>query len=149
MVSDPERIGLPTIGVDAPVIDLGLQADGSLEVPADFGDVGWWSGGGQPGEVEPAVLAGHVDSKDGPAVFYRLEELKAGDPVTVTGADGAAVTYRVTRSERVPKDQFPSDAVYDTTDVPEVRLVTCDGDFNRATRHYEENLVVYGRLLTE
>ena len=89
---------------------LGLDADGALEVPADFGTAGWWSGGARPGEPGPAVIAGHVDSRSGPAVFFRLGELRRGDRVTIVRADGTRARFAVERSARYPKAPLPDRA---------------------------------------
>ena len=108
----PVRVEIPSIGVRAPVIRLGLNPDRSLEVPTDFGDTGWWSGGARPGERGPAVIVGHVDSKTGPAIFYRLRELRRGDKIVVVGRDGSRVRFTVEGSEQYPKDDFPTARVY-------------------------------------
>lgn len=140
---EPARIVVPALGVDAPVIRLGLQGDGTLEVPATASEVGWWSGGTRPGTVGPAVLAGHVNLGDQRGVFARLAELTAGDRVDVAAADGTTVSYVVTRIERHPKDAFPTDAVYAMTAGPELRLITCGGDFDRSSGHYEDNVIAF------
>ncbi|WP_245900025.1 class F sortase [Geodermatophilus normandii] len=142
----PARLRVPAIGLDSGLVDLGLDATGALEAPADFATAGWYAGGPAPGDVGPAVLAGHVDSSRGPAVFARLRELTGGDEVLVDRADGSTVTFAVTRVERHPKDAFPTDAVYGPTGDAQLRLVTCGGDFDRAARSYEDNVVVFARL---
>jgi sortase (surface protein transpeptidase) len=140
---EPARIVVPALGVDAPVIRLGLQRDGTLEVPATAHEVGWWSGGTLPGTTGPAVLAGHVNLGDQRGVFARLAELAAGDRIDVADDDGTTISYVVTRVERHPKDAFPTDAVYDMTAGPELRLITCGGDFDRSSGHYEDNVIAY------
>jgi sortase (surface protein transpeptidase) len=139
----PVRVEIPSIGVRAPVIKLGLNPDRSLEVPEDFGDTGWWSGGPRPGERGPAVIVGHVDSKTGPAVFYRLRELRRGDGIVVVGRNGDRTRFTVEGSEQYPKDDFPTARVYGRTDRPTLRLITCGGDFDSSTGHYVDNTVVY------
>jgi hypothetical protein len=139
----PVRIVIPAIGVHAPVIKLGLNRDGSLEVPRRFGDTGWWSGGWRPGEPGPAVIVGHVDSHTGPAVFYRLGKLRRGDRIRVLGRNGSAATFAVRRMERHSKAQFPTAEVYGRTPGPSLRLVTCSGGFDRASGHYLENTIVF------
>jgi hypothetical protein len=141
--ADPVRVEIPGIGVAAPVIPLGLDAAGALEVPSDFATTGWWTGGPEPGEQGPAVVVGHVDSVAGPAVFHRLPELRPGDVVTVHRADGTAVDFVVDRLEQHPKAAFPTDAVYGSTDEAELRLITCGGEFDRSTRHYVDNHIVF------
>ncbi len=141
--SPPVEVTLPSIGVTSPLEHLARQADGSIAAPVDFDLAGWFEAGPQPGQPGPAVIAGHVDSTTGPAVFYRLRDLQPGDPVEVRREDGRVVTFRVTRIEQHPKDEFPSEAVYGPVPDAELRLITCGGDFNRSTGHYLDNLVVY------
>ncbi len=139
----PVRVRVPAIGVDASVGDLGLNPDRTLEVPDDVGATGWWSGGTRPGGAGPAVVVGHVDSETGPAVFYRLRDLAAGDRVELVGADGAVVNFTVDDVATVPKDAFPTAAVYGPTPAPTLRLVTCGGEFDDETEHYRSNTIAY------
>jgi sortase (surface protein transpeptidase) len=139
----PVRIEIPAIGVRAPVIRLGLNRDGSLEVPRRWGDTGWWSGGSRPGEPGPAVIAGHVDSKTGPAVFYEIPRLRRGDIVTIRRRDGSSVRFTVQGSARYAKDHFPTARVYGPTRRPALRLITCSGQFDHSTGHYLDNTVVF------
>jgi LPXTG-site transpeptidase (sortase) family protein len=143
IIADPERLRIPAIEVDAPVIDLGLTDRGGLEVPSDWDATGWWTGSAAPGHVGATVIAGHVDSRSGPAVFYRLEELTAGDEITVIGADGTEVTYAVDRIEQFPKAEFPTRDIYGPTPEPTLRLVTCGGPFDESWGHYVDNVAVY------
>jgi hypothetical protein len=138
----PDRIRIASIGVDAPLEQLGLNGSGALQVPADFQHAGWYTGGAAPGEVGPAVIAGHVDTVNGPAVFFRLRDLKAGDVVEVSRG-GTWLAFRVVGSQRFPKAQFPAADVYRPTPVPELRLITCGGDFDHSRRSYYDNIVVY------
>jgi sortase (surface protein transpeptidase) len=144
--AEPTQIRIPPIGVDAPIIPLGLRADGRIEVPADYDETGWWVDGPEPGEPGPAVILGHVDSRDGPAVFFDLRLLEPGDPISIDRRDGTTVTYLVERTEQHPKDAFPTNAVYGPTPDPVLRLVTCGGDFDRDRRSYDDNIIVYARL---
>lgn len=144
-VAEPVRVSVPRIDVDSTLARLGLAADGALETPADYGQAGWYAGGPAPGDVGPAVLVGHVDSTTGPAVFWRLRELVAGDEVLVHRADGSTARFAVTRVERHPKDAFPTDAVYGPTPDAQLRLVTCGGQFDRSQRSYRDNVVVFAR----
>jgi hypothetical protein len=139
----PVRVRIAAIGVDAPLIPLGLDVDRALEVPKRFDVAGWWSGGYRPGEPGPAVIAGHVDSKTGPAIFYRLGNLKRGDAVVVERGDGTSVRFAVQRLGHYPKTAFPTKQVYGPTGRPALRLITCSGDFDRASGHYVDNTVVY------
>jgi hypothetical protein len=139
----PARLEIPAIGVRAPVIPLGLNPDRSLEVPRRFDQTGWWTGGPRPGEPGPAVIAGHVDSTDGPAVFYRLGDLRRGAVIAVVRRDGSRARFTVQRSERYPKAHFPTARVYAPTRGPTLRLITCGGAFDHSTGHYVDNTVVY------
>jgi Sortase domain len=142
----PVRVRIAAIGVNAPLIALGLDANRALEVPERFDVAGWWSGGYRPGEPGPAVIAGHVDSKTGPAVFYRLGKLKRGDAVTVERRDGSAVRFTVREVGHYAKTAFPTKRVYGPTPRPTLRLITCSGDFDRSTGHYVDNTVVYAEI---
>jgi sortase (surface protein transpeptidase) len=142
----PVRVRVPAIGVDSELLRLGTDAAGALVPPDDFARAGWFAQGSVPGDVGPAVVAGHVDSVDGPAVFSRLRDLEPGHEVLVDRADGTTVRFSVTAVGRYPKDDFPTAAVYGPTARAELRLVTCGGDFDRSARSYEDNLVVFARL---
>jgi hypothetical protein len=144
--STPVRVLIPAIGVDSGLMDLGLGADGSLEVPPSGFPAGWYTGGPTPGEMGPAVITGHIDWK-GPGVFHNLHNMKPRDQVTVTRADGSKPTFRVTRVEQSPKDQFPTKLVYGNIEHPGLRLITCGGSFNSQTGHYEDNIVVFADLI--
>ena len=142
----PEWIRIPAIGVSAPVIPLGLNSDRTLQVPRDFGDTGWFTGGPEPGERGAAVIVGHVDSRSGPAVFYRLRALRAGDMIRIRLKDGSGLRYVVTRGLSAPKNRFPTELVYARTEQPTLRLVTCDGAFDTSTGHYVDNYIVLAKI---
>lgn len=141
----PERVRIPRIGVDSTLVGLRRLRDGTLEVPRDFAVAGWYRQGVKPGDTGAAVLVGHVDSFTGPAVFFRLRELHRGDRITVLRSDGSRAVFAVYATERVPKDDFPTARVYGDTRGAELRLLTCGGQFDQRTRHYEDNQVVYAR----
>lgn len=143
----PRSVRIERLGIDSTLVNLGVQPDGTLEVPEEFGRAGWHRGGTAPGNAGPAVLVGHVDSYEGPAVFFRLRELQAGDLVHVTRIDGSQVVFEVYALETVPKDQFPTDRVYGPTEAAELRLLTCGGAFDQASRSYADNVVAYARLV--
>ncbi len=145
----PARLRIPVLGVDAPVGPVGKAADGTVEVPTRWEDVGWYDAGARPGEDGPTVLLGHVDSKAGPAVFARLPQAPPGTLVEVVGDGGEVTTWRVERTEQHPKTRFPTEAVYLPALQPELRLVTCGGAFDRATGHYVDNVVVSASLVAE
>jgi sortase (surface protein transpeptidase) len=140
------RIVIPSIGVDAPVMSLGLNSDGSLQVPTDFADAGWWSGGPFPGEPGPAVVVGHVSSVAGPGVFYRLGDLVPGDQVTVTKPSGWRATFTVNRLLVASKAQFPTNTVYGPVPDAQLRLITCTGAFDSTTGHFVDDLIVFADL---
>jgi hypothetical protein len=138
----PERVVIDAIGVDARLVELGLQSDGAMEVP-DVGWAGWYREGPPPGHPGPAVIAAHVDSRAGPDVFFRLRELEADDRVEVHYDTGDTVAFRVVGSERVPKDELPGDRIWPVTDDRLLTLVTCGGEFDRSVRHYRDNVLVF------
>jgi hypothetical protein len=141
-VPAPVSVGVPALGLDEPLLELGIAADGTAEVPADPARAGWFAGGGRPGARGPTVLLGHVDSTAGPGVFARLGDLAPGDVVQVTVADGTTARYAVTGTEQVPKGSFPTAAVFGATTQDVLRLITCTGEFDRSARSYVDNLVV-------
>lgn len=145
--SAPTRIGIPAIGVDAPVVALGLKADGTVQEPALSQPclTSWFSGGSAPDEPGPAAFYGHVDSRaSGPAVFYRLKELREGDQIQVTRQDGRVALFRVDSVEQIPKARFPTVRVYGDTDEPVIRVMTCGGEFDPVKRSYRDNVIVFG-----
>jgi hypothetical protein len=145
--SRPVRLRIADASVDTALTSLGLQPSGAMEVPKGGFPAGWYSGGPTPGARGPAVLAGHVDWDGRAAVFARLDRLAPGDGVDVDREDGSTASFRVTRVERFAKDAFPTDAVYGDTDGAELRLVTCGGAFDSERGHYDDNVVVFARLV--
>lgn len=145
-VAPPTRIEIPDIGVSSRLQHLGRDASGRIEVPDAWQVAGWYAPGVKPGQVGPAVILGHVDSRQGPAVFFRLRELERGDEILIRRDDGSRLTFVVDNVERHAKTRFPTDEVYLPTLVPALRLVTCDGIFDRASGHYRDNLVVFAEL---
>ncbi|MGC1208257.1 MAG: class F sortase [Ornithinimicrobium sp.] len=147
--SQPSEIAIPDIGVSSTLDPLGLNADGSLEVPArgpSYDHVGWFTGSPSPGETGPAVLLGHVNGRGGtPSVFFRLAELQVGDSVLIDNSDGSKNIFEVYQVERYPKDQFPTATVYGDTTDPELRIITCAGAWDSRVNHYRDNTVVYAR----
>jgi hypothetical protein len=139
----PRRIRIPAIGVSAPVIPLHLEPDGTMQTPSNFADTGWFKPGHEPGERGPAVIVGHVDSTTGPAVFYRLRDLRRGNVISVVRGDGSVVRFRIEGLERWPKSSFPSGRVFGRTRISTLRLVTCSGSFDSSTGHYVDNTIVY------
>jgi hypothetical protein len=142
----PTGIDAPSIGLHVDgLVPLDRLADGTIAVPP-FGQAGWWVQGPKPGQRGPAVLLGHVDTKRGPDVFYRLRDLRPGDPVSVRRADGSVVRFTVQRVAQFPKVAFPSAAVYAPSLEPVLRLVTCGGSFDRTVGHYRDNVIAFATL---
>jgi Sortase domain len=144
--SVPVRVDIPRIHVTSSLDRLGRAADGTVEVPSDWQVAGWYAPGPRPGDPGSAVILGHVDSKSGPAVFYRLRELDRGDEIKVARADGSTVRFIVERTQQYPKNRFPTDEVYYPTLTPALRLVTCGGDFDATAGHYRSNVIVFATL---
>jgi sortase (surface protein transpeptidase) len=143
--STPSQVDIPKIEASSSLIELGLNPDETVQVPPIDKPMqaGWYHLGASPGEVGPAVLLGHVDGNSQPGIFYRLKELQPGDEIKVHRADGKTAIFNVSRTQQVPKPEFPSDAVYGDTQVPELRLITCGGEYDAAKRSYRDNIIVY------
>ena len=140
----PALLRIPALGVSAPTVGLDLRGS-KPEVPRDFDQAGWYEQTRLPGDVGTAVIAGHIDSYTGPAVFARLEELDRGDEVTVTDAEGNIRRFEVTRSGQYPKGELPAEVFEADGTFPELRLITCGGAFNKLSGHYRDNFVIYAR----
>lgn len=145
-VADPVRLRVPDIAVTAPVVPLRLDAAGALIPPTGFTEVGWNQAGPEPGDDGVAVIAGHVDSKTGPAVFYRLRDLRPGEKVFVERKDGTTATFIVDRLAEYAKADFPDQEVYHSGSGAQLRLITCGGAFNHGTGHYVDNVVIFAHL---
>ncbi|MDQ0779287.1 sortase (surface protein transpeptidase) [Streptomyces aurantiacus] len=143
----PTKVSIPSIGITSSLMKLGLNADRTVEVPpAEKGmTAGWYVGGSVPGEVGPAVIIGHNDTRFGKAVFHDLGKITKGADITVTDSRGASARFTVTGTQSVSKNSFPTEKVYGPTDERALRLVTCDGDFD-AQGHPVNNLIVYAKL---
>jgi hypothetical protein len=146
--SEPTRLSIPAIGVNAPFMKLHLDASGKLGVPPENNTnlVGWYADGPTPGERGNAIVAGHVDTTTGPAVFLFLSLLKPGGTADITRADGTVATFRVDSVETFSKDSFPDRRVYGDTKDAELRLITCGGTYDRGKRDYRSNVVVFAHL---
>jgi sortase (surface protein transpeptidase) len=147
--SVPVHLDIPAIGVSTSIMALGLDADGTIAVPPLRRDApaGWYRYLATPGEVGPAVILGHVDTaRDGPAVFYRLRDLRRGDTIAVRRLDGSTAVFTVSQVTRYPKHAFPTEAVYGAVDHPALRLITCGGSFDPIHRQYRGNVIAYAAL---
>ena len=140
----PVSIAIPAAGVDARVVPVGLRADRTMEVP-EVDLAGWYEPGPRPGDAGPAVIVGHVDSRNGPAVFYRLGELRRGDRIEVGQQGGGGRSFVVERVERRPKEALPAERIWNRTREPVLRLITCGGSFDRSAGHYRDNIIVFAR----
>ncbi|MFJ6067263.1 class F sortase [Streptomyces tendae] len=145
--SPPDRVRVPAIGVDAPLTGLGLTGTGSLDVPpAEKKNLaGWYEAGTTPGETGTAIVAGHVDNAEGPAVFYRLGALEKGAEIEIDRRDGGVAVFTVDAVEVYATDAFPDEKVYGAADRPELRVITCGGPYSRSTG-YQGNVVVFAHL---
>jgi sortase (surface protein transpeptidase) len=143
-VATPVALQIPGIDVDAPVVDVGLEDDGAMEVPADVSTVGWYELGVAPGEGGTAVIAGHVDSREqGPGAFWDIRTLDVDDVVTVDHEDGTSSAWRVVARTSYPKDELPISDIFTRFGPSRLVLITCDGEFDRGARSYSDNVVVY------
>jgi sortase (surface protein transpeptidase) len=144
--SPPTAVRIPALDVSSDVMELGLQRDGAMEVPPGAYPVGWYDRSPTPGQLGPAVLAGHVDWDGEPGAFAGLHELLPGDTVEVDRADGTTAAFLVDRVEEHAKDAFPGDAVYGDLDHAGLRLITCGGVFDQGTGDYRDNVIVFAHL---
>jgi sortase (surface protein transpeptidase) len=142
----PVRIEIPRIGVASALDRLGRAPDGTIQEPRRWAVAGWYAPGTRPGDPGSAVILGHVDSKGGPAVFFRLRQLRRGDQLKVGRADGSVVRFVVQRTAQYPKRRFPTEEVYYPTLTPTLRLVTCGGTFDATAGHYRSNIIVFAAL---
>lgn len=139
----PTHIRIRAIGVSARIVRLGLASDGTMQTPKSYAATGWFGPGPEPGERGPAVIAGHVDSKTSPGVFYKLGRLHRGDSIAITRADHSVIHFKVQGLENWPKASFPTKRVFGRTRTATLRLITCSGPFNSSSGHYVDNTIVY------
>jgi sortase (surface protein transpeptidase) len=146
-VAPPTNVRIPKIKVNTSIIPLTLDATGALEAPTSFSQVGWYAQGTAPGDIGPAILAGHYDNTVSGTVFYQLRVLTRGDLVQVKRA-GKWLDFKVVYSGEYSKQDFPTQLVYGPTPDPELRLITCGGTFNGRVGSYNDNFVVYAVAAT-
>lgn len=142
----PQELRIPKLGISTAVEHVGLNAEREMDVPKDADNVAWYQHGPTPGEAGNAVLAGHLDSETGPAVFYKLSALEAGDEVEVLNDNGEYVTFRVTHKADYPVEEFPLVEVFGQAPTSRLNLITCTGSFDKASRNYSHRTVVYTEL---
>lgn len=147
-VAAPVEVSIPAIEATSSLVELGLADDQTVQVPPveQPMQAGWFTGAPKPGEPGPAIVLGHVNGGGQAGIFHRLHELAAGDEVLVRRADDTTARFVVSRVDRVPKDDFPTEEVYGNTPGPELRLITCGGAFDRAAHSYVDNVIVYATV---
>jgi hypothetical protein len=147
--SPPVSVTIPAIGVKSRLLHLGLNSDGTIQVPSlttSADEAAWYKNSVTPGQAGTAVIEGHVDSYQGPAVFFRLGALRPGNQIDVTLADGITAVFRVTGVREYAKGKFPAKEIYGPADYAALRVITCGGDFDTATGHYLSSVVVFATL---
>lgn len=147
----PVSVDIPAIGVQSTLLRLGRNKDGSMAVPdlaTSANEAAWYKYSVTPGQVGTAVIEGHVDSYQGPAVFFRLGALRPGNHVNVRLADGITAVFRVTGVREYAKDEYPANTIYAAADYAALRVITCGGDFDAATGHYLSSVVVFASLVS-
>jgi hypothetical protein len=146
-VGRPYWLLIPAIGVSSDLVRLGLTAAGALQVPPTAAVAGWYTGSPRPGEIGSSIIAGHIDSKLGPGIFFRLSRMRRGEYVYVIRANHTLAVFEVTSVRTYAKSRFPAKTVYGPVPDAELRLITCGGTFDFATGSYLKNVVVYATLI--
>lgn len=142
----PERLRIPALDIAAPIVAVGVEDDGEMEVPEDVDDVGWYRHGPAPGEPGAAVIAGHVDSREqGPGAFFDLRRLDVGARIAVTDSAGDVQRFEVVARRTYDKATLPTDELFSRTGPSQLVLITCGGDFDRDARSYRDNVVIYAQ----
>lgn len=144
----PARLVIPAISVDAAVEQVGNTSDGAMDVPLQWGDVGWYGLGFRPGDRGSAVIVGHLDSTTSPAVFWALNRLRVGDRAQVRNDDGSQLSFAVVSAEVYAFDNAPLQRIFGPLDTAGLNLITCSGRFDWGSRNYDNRLVVYTRQVT-
>jgi len=146
----PVRLKVPAANINTTFEPpLGLDEHGALAVPDGYEKVGWYKYGPTPGELGPAVIVGHVDSYEGPAVFFSLGQAKEGDKIYVEREDGSTAVFEITGYERIEQSEFPTTRVYGNINYAGLRLITCTGTYSHTAERYSHNLIVYAKLVGE
>jgi sortase (surface protein transpeptidase) len=146
-VARPASLIIPAIGVRTRLIKLGVTPTGALQVPASTAVAGWYTFSPRPGAIGSSIIAGHIDSRLGPGIFYRLRLMKPGDRVYVRRTDRSLAVFRVTAKHMYLKAHFPTSDVYGPTPTPELRLITCGGTFDPAAGRYLSNVIIFATLI--
>ena len=148
-VPEPARLEIPSLGIDSSLIDLFVAEDGTMGVPKTAEQIGWWEDGPLPGEPGASLIAAHVSLGGEPGAFAELDALAVGAEVVVDRVDGSTATYPVTSVEQFPKDEFPEERVYSYDGPTRLHLVTCGGQIDPDTGHYDDNVVVFADLVSD
>jgi sortase (surface protein transpeptidase) len=142
----PERLRIPSLGIDSVVQWVGLDDQGRMDTPSNYVDTAWYEHGPRPGMQGNAVIAGHLDSATGPAVFYRLGDLRPGDEIIVVASDGEELRFVVEASESYHVSDAPLSRIFGPAGESRLNLITCSGRFDRSVQEYDQRLVVYTKL---
>lgn len=142
----PQKINIPEIGVNTNVELVGIDDNGRMEVPKDPNNVGWFEYGPRPGEIGSAVIAGHLDSKTGPAIFYKLSSLKINDSIEIIDQDGITHYFKVSDKKIYQDNNFPIDEVFTKSDSSRLNLITCAGTYDKVAKNYNNRMVIFGTL---
>lgn len=147
----PVSVAIPAIGVQSRLLHLGRNNDGTMQVPdlvTSANEAAWYKYSVTPGQIGTAVIEGHVDSYQGPAVFFRLGALRPGNHINVTLADGITAVFRVTGVREYAKAEYPANTIYAPAHYAALRVITCGGDFDGTTGHYLSSVVVFASLVS-
>jgi len=144
----PTAVSIPKIGAQSSLLAVTVDNDDKINVPSVHTPMqaAWYRLSPVPGDVGPAIVLGHVDGDKKPGIFYRLKDLTPGDEIDIERSDGQKLKFVVDHKDEVPKEQFPTEAVYGNTDKPQLRLITCGGAFDHAVHSYKDNIIVYANL---
>jgi LPXTG-site transpeptidase (sortase) family protein len=145
-LAPPQQLSIPKLNLTSQIEYVGLDANQRMDVPKDWNQVAWYQLGPKPGEQGSAVLAGHLDSPSGPAIFYNLNQLESGDLISVTNQTGQQLQFEVTDKATYPDASFPLAQVFSQTDAHRLNLITCTGQFDKQTKNYSDRLVVFTKL---
>lgn len=146
--AEPVDLRIDAINTSSSLVPLGLNPDQTITVPPLDKPLqaSWYRLGPTPGAAGPAVILGHINGNGEDGIFARLHELKPGDQVKVSRADGKTAVFTVTKLEQIPKNAFPTQAIYGDTPGAELRLITCGGSFDRSKRSYNDNIIAFAAL---
>lgn len=145
--SQPVEVDIPSVNISTPVIPTDLRSDGSIQVPDSSDEAGWYDKSPTPGQLGPSIIVGHVDYLTGIAAFWRLRYVQPGAEVDINRADGSVARFKIDSIGDYSQNNFPSSLVYGNINEAGLRLITCSGVFDSATRHYSDNLVIYASLM--